>query len=276
MDINAIIAIADTHSGCRLALLPPEGIILDEGIRAMPSPFQMKLWDYWQDFWNVWVPMVTKKEKYAIVHVGDALDGNHHGSVSQITHNLADQAKIAEVVLRPVIEKAKGGYYHIRGTEAHVGPSGMVEEQLAKSLGAIPNDVGQYARYDLWKRIGPTGLVHFLHHIGSTGSTAYEATAVNKELTEEFVEAARWRDEPPNVIIRAHRHRHIKITIPTAKNDAIAEVLPGWQGKTSYVWKIPGGRLATPQFGGVLIKWGDEDGVYTRDRVYNIGRSATE
>jgi hypothetical protein len=24
------------------------------------------------------------------------------------------------------------------------------------------------------------------------------------------------------------------------------------------------------------IKYGDEDGVYTRDRVYNIGRSATE
>ena len=259
-----------------MGLLPPEGIDLDEGIHVMPSPMQLKMWAYWRDFWDVWVPMVTKKDKFAIVVNGDITDGNHHGSVSQITHNLAIQARIAKAILEPLVERAKGGFYVIRGTEAHTGPSGQTEEQLAQSLGAIPNDIGQYARYDLWKRIGPNGLVHFLHHIGTTSSNAYESSAVMKELTEEFVEAARWGEQTPNVIIRSHRHRHIKITIPTKQGDAIGEVTPGWQGKTPFTWKIAGARLSTPQFGGILIKWGDEDGVYTRDRVYNIGRSVTE
>jgi hypothetical protein len=258
-----------------MALLPPEGITLDEGIHVGPSDIQLKMWEYWKDFWDRWVPIVTRKDKYAVVLVGDALDGVHHGSVSQISHNLADQAKIAMSILEPIVDKAKGGFYLIRGTEAHTGPSGQQEEMLGKVLGAIPNDKGMYATYDLWKRIGPSGLVHFLHHIGTTSSNAYESTALMKEVSEEYVESARWGEEPPNVVIRAHRHRHIKVTVAGRKGDIIGEVLPGWQAKTSFAWKIAGARLSIPQFGGVLIKWGDEQEVYTRDMVYSIGRSPT-
>lgn len=272
--VSNLVVVSDIHAGCKLALCPTEGVRLDEGGLYKPRGLQRKLWAMWQEFWDEWVPMVTHREPYAVCFNGDALDGVHHGSTTQISHNLADQARIAKHILQPVVDRCKGRYYHIRGTESHVGKSAAEEERLAEVLGAIPNGEGQYARYDLWKRVGPF-LGHLLHHIGTTGSQAYEATAVHKELVEEFVESARWDRKPPDFIVRSHRHRLIRTSIPTAKGDAFAVVTPCWQGKTPFVWKIPGGRLSTPQFGGIVIRVHKGE-LYIRHKVWTVDRSRTE
>jgi len=264
-----LIVLSDTHCGCRLGLLHPDGITVDGGGRYLPSEFQRKMWVWWREFWDVWVPEVTKGEPFDVVHNGDAIDGVHHNSTTQISHNLEDQQRIAEAVLAPVVAQcqASGGtYYHIRGTEAHVGKSGEYEERLAKTLGAKPNPDGQYARWDLWKRVGTDDgpLVHLLHHIGTTGSAAHEASAVNAELTAEYVEAARWGRQPPDFIVRSHRHRSIAVDLDSARGYAAAVVTPAWQGKTPFVFKVPGARLSEPQIGGVLIRQGDEEHYYRR------------
>jgi hypothetical protein len=148
---------------------------------------------------------------------------------------------------------------------------------LAKRLGAKPNAQGQHARYDLWKRIGGKGgpLVHALHHIGTTSSAAHEASAVNAELSASYVEAARWNREPPDYIVRSHRHRSIAVDIDSAKGYAAAVVTPAWQGKTPYVWKLAGARLSEPQVGGICIRRGDEEHYYRR-KVWSFDRSAEE
>lgn len=125
--INNIIVISDTHCGCQLALMPPK-FQLDHGPVVSQSRLQKKIWHMWQYFWNEWVPQATKDQDYIIVHNGDAVDGVHHNSVTQITHNIKDQVNMAREVLLPVINNPKcKGYYHIRGTEAHVGKSGQSE-----------------------------------------------------------------------------------------------------------------------------------------------------
>lgn len=279
--INNLICVSDIHAGCQLALCPPEGVQLDDAGRYMPSDFQLKMWSMWEEYWGEWVPWATRGEPYSVVFNGDALDGVHHNSTTQISHNLGDQHKVAQAILKPIVELCEGRYYHIRGTEAHVGKSATAEEGLAKALGAIPNEIGQHARYDLWKEVGTGRLCHFLHHIGTTGSQAYEATAVHKELVEEFVEAGRWGNRPPDVCVRSHRHRFIKTSLSTGKagsyetGEAISVVTPAWQGKTPFVWKIPGGRLATPQFGGILIREANGE-LFVREKVWTVERSRTE
>jgi hypothetical protein len=279
-----LIVFSDTHCGCRLALCPPEGSRLDGGGVYLPSEFQRKMWGLWREFWDEWVPEVTRGEPYDVVHNGDAIDGVHHRSTTQISQNIEDQQQLAEAVLRPVVAqcKASGGtYYHIRGTEAHVGQSGEYEERLARSLGAKPNAEGQYARFDLWKRVGtPTKrvrapLVHLLHHVGTTGSAAHEASAVNAEMTAEYVEAARWGKEPPDFVVRSHRHRSIAVDLNSSKGYAAAIVTPAWQGKTPFVWKVPGARVSEPQMGGIVIRAGDEE-FYYRRKVWSFDRSAEE
>lgn len=281
-ELRNIVVVSDTHCGCRLALCPPAGAQLDDGGTYKPSGFQRKLWSMWREFWDVFVPDATRGEPYGVVCNGDIVDGVHHRATTQISHNLEDQSEIAYNVFAPIVDECEGRFWMVRGTEAHNGPSDREEELLGKRLGAIPNAEGQYARWDLYKRIGGDKLAHFLHHIGTTGSQAYEATAVHKELVESFVEAARFQRRPPDVVVRSHRHRYIETTIATQRPGekhetgvARAVVTPAWQGKTPFVWKIPGGRLSTPQFGGLVIRYVDGE-LFVRAKVWTVDRSRAE
>ncbi len=270
--IKNIIVVSDTHFGCQLGLCPPN-VQLDNGGIYQQSALQVKTWGMWEEFWGRWVPEVTKGEPFIVVHNGDALDGVHHNAITQITHNIKDQIIIGEKILQDIINLTKcKGYFHIRGTEAHVGVSGQWEELLARNLGAVPDENGNHARWELWLEINKA-LVHFTHHIGGTSSAAYESTAVYKELVEAFNEAGRWQDRPPDVIVRSHRHRQMEIRIPTNKGYGISLVTPGWQLKTPFTYRVGLGRSTSPQIGGYLIRSGNTDHIYTRFKIWKIERS---
>jgi hypothetical protein len=270
--IETCVAISDTHCGCRLAIMGRDPVPLDEGGAYSPSKYQLRLADMWDEFWGEWVPKWTRGEPFCVVHNGDAIDGVHHGSTTQISHNLGDQRAIAFRLLKPIVELCEGRYYHIRGTEAHVGQSAVDEEGLAKDLGAVKNSDGQHARYDLWLSLGDR-LVHFLHHIGVSGSTHYESSAVMSELAAEFTEAARWGERAPDVVVRSHRHRSIKLEIPTHFGSAIGLVTPAWQLKTAFAWRVAGARISTPQIGGSIIKRGDR-AMWADSKVWHVTRSS--
>lgn len=272
---NAVV-ISDTHFGCRLGLCGPEGASLDDGGRYLPSRAQRVVWNWWNEFWHEWVPRQTKGQPYALIHNGDVIDGVHHQATTQISHNIKDQRTLALNVLRPIRNgKQVARYYSIRGTPAHVGESSIEEEQVAEELDAVPNSEGQHSRYDLWLRMGDH-LVHFLHHIGTTSSSAHEASAVDAELKAEFVEAARWGEQPPTVIVRSHRHRSIEVRLPVKRGYATAVVTPSWQLKTPFCYKVAGARLAPPQIGGVLIRLDDLGQAYTQSFVRHISRDEPE
>jgi hypothetical protein len=269
--VRNVIVISDTHAGCQLAVCPPK-VKLDSGGTYEQSKLQAKLWDYWNFFWNQWVPQVTKHEPYIIVHNGDAIDGKHHDSVTQITQNITDQISIAYALLDPIVHaKNCAGYYHIRGTEAHSGKSGQAEEGLAKSLKAKKDEIGNYARWELWMKLNGC-LIHFSHHIGTTQSANYEYTAPYKEYIESLTDAARWHNQPPDVIVRSHRHRAIETRVATENGYGISLVTPSWQLKTPFSYRVSLGRNSMPQIGGVLIRHGNEDSVFTRSKVWNIKR----
>ena len=270
---RSVIVISDAHCGCRMGLFPDRPVMLDGGIEASPSVLQRKVWALWQEFWNEWVPEATKGEPYIVVMNGDSLDGVHHGSKTQVSQNFADQQAIAVECLKPVVEKAHT-YYHVRGTEAHVGASGEQEELLARQLGAKPDSEGHSARWELYLDLHGH-LCHFTHHIGTTGSSAYESTAPYKEQVESYLDAGRWDRKPPQVIVRSHRHRHIEVRSPSRDGHSVVLVTPGWQLKTPFVYRIPGARASQPQIGGALIRVGDRM-LYTDSKVWSLEPPQTE
>jgi len=269
---NAIV-ISDTHCGCQLGLCPPQ-VRLRHGGTYTQSRFQKKVWECWLEFWEKWVPKVTRGEPFCVIFNGDALDGRHHNSTHQISHDLSDQARIAYEVLAPVVDKSDG-FYFVSGTPAHAGEAAENEEQLAVDLGAVKDtETGNHSRFELYIKVG-SALVHAAHHIGVTSSMAYEATALGKEFNEFCAESARWRRPIPDIVVRSHRHRHLETKVPTAHTYGIIFVTAAWQLKTPWLFKVPGGRVTTPMLGGSLVRQGDEE-FYTRHWVRETKRSKTE
>lgn len=274
--VRHIVVVSDLHIGCQLGLCPKDGGRQAEGGVYTPSAFQQQLYSMWDAFWNDEIPRITEGEPYDIVINGDILDGSHHQSVSQWTHNITDQAAAALEILQPIRDACRGQFYVIRGTEVHVGKSGQDEEWLARELKAVPTKTKQFSRYELWKKLGG-GLIHFTHHIGTTSSSAYESTAVYRELVESFVEAARWKERPPDVIVRSHRHRHFVVEVATGNGKATSVVTPAWQGKTPFAHRIAGARQSQPQFGGIILTWSRKERfIYERHRVWRLDRPEAE
>ena len=269
--VNNLVVISDTHCGCEFGLHPKKPTQLDGGGTYSPSALQKKIWAWWEVFWQEWVPEVCHGEPFAVVLCGDCIDGAHHKSTTQISANINDQKHIAVEALQPVAEACGGRFYVIRGTEAHVGPSGVHEEEVAEMLGAVPDAEGHYARWELWAEVG-TGLAHLTHHIGTTGSSHYESSAPMRELGEAYTEAGRWNNRPPDIVVRGHRHRHIEVRVPTCKGYGIVFTCAAWQAKTPFTYKIPGARQSMPQIGGHLIRQGDFD-LYTRHFVQTPERA---
>ena len=267
------VVVSDLHCGCQMGLCPPQ-VSLDGGGIYISSKQQKIVWNWWEEFWGEWVPHICQGEPFSVVVNGDATDGVHHGASTQISHNLKDQRLIAKEVLDPVVELCEGRFYMLRGTPVHAGESGQDEETVAKELKAIPNDVGQHARYELWSRLG-NALVHYTHHIGTAGSMHYESTALMRELTEAYVEAGRWGNEPPDVVVRSHRHRNAEVRVQTRKGFCTVATTAGWQLKTPFTFKIAGARQAQPQIGGTVVICGPED-IYTRHFVKSLTRSKEE
>lgn len=268
--IANLITVSDLHIGDEMGLCRPDGATMDNGAAYTPPAVVQKMWSWWEEFWGEWVPEVCHGEPFAVVCNGDALDGRHHGSVHQWTQDMATQVREAEAILKPVVEACEGRYYHIRGTEAHAGVSGEWEELLATGLEAIPNEIGQRARYEMWARVG-RGLAHITHHVGTAGSMHYESTALMRELTEAYVEAGRWNNEPPDWVCRSHRHRNAEVRVQTHKGFATVYTTPAWQLKTPFAYKVAGARQSAPQIGGSMMRCGDAD-LYTRHFVRSMER----
>lgn len=270
--IRNIVVISDTHCGCMMGLCPSGGIPLDGGGVYAPSRLQRVAWAWWEEFWDDFVPAATKGEPFAVVMNGDAIDGVHHGTTTQITHNLERQRSIAESVLWPVANRA-AAYYHIRGTEAHVGQSGEHEEALAHSLKAIRDEDGRSARWELRLKLG-SHLIHFTHHIASSTSPYAETTALTREMVNSYLQTGLWGDEPYTMLVRSHRHQHSEVSRRSAHGKVAVTVTPAWQLKTPYVYRI-GARMSQPEIGGVVIRLADGE-LFTRAFVKRIAQPRME
>lgn len=256
-----VVVVSDIHAGSSVAVCPPD-FVCDDGQEVRLSDAQRALWAQWRLFWDEFVPRVTGGEDYAVVINGDVTEGNHHKAVQTISENESDHIRAAVELLQPVRDKA-AKLYIVRGTEAHVGPSGGLEEQVARQVRA-DSDGPIKSHWQLWMDLGPH-LIHCSHHVGTTSSTSYEHSALSRELAANLLESAQWGERPADVIVRSHRHRYSTATLPTSRGTAEVIVTPAWQLRTAFAWKKVSMRL--PQVGGVVLGY-DEWGLFTRRMVW--------
>lgn len=253
---SLLVIISDTHIGSNTAISPSKFTIHNrntlEAQTLQANRLQEWLLACWQDFWN-YVFMLRGKGKHArkliVVHCGDVIDGNHHGSM-QLMQEVGDQIVIARELLEPIVNKANK-FYGILGTGAHAGQDNSDEVALYKGLSI---EYGQQLTIDI------DGIVHDFAHHGRAGRRPWTSSAANI-ATEVMIDYASCGMKPPDYIWRGHNHLIDDSGCKLKGTRAIS--LPSWQLKTSYGWKAAANTVRS-DIGGMIVIDGILDDSHAR------------
>lgn len=252
--MKAIVTVSDLHVGSTMGICPARVETVDKGT-YLPNKYQRTLLKYWKNFWTEWVPETAEEAECLILVLnGDMLDGIHHNTVNILSNSWEIQEQAAVAILTTIFELCPmkiDQVFFVKGTEVHVGPNGESEERIARQIGAVKNELGEYASYQWWLQVDEVPF-QFAHHIGVTSSAAYESSAPMRELVSGLVEASQWDQRLPRVIVRSHRHRFIPVSIPSAHGRIECVITPGWQLRSPHVERID--RMRMPHIGGVMFK----------------------
>jgi len=164
-----IVIVSDLHTNSTTGLCLPEGVSLDDGGVYRPNRGQRFLFDYWTDFWARIADIAENYvvDKKIVVVNGDISDGDHHNSYQIISRHPSDMIRLAVNILEPV-RRWTDVMFIVRGTPAHSGKGGFLEEEIAKDLDVECDDEGRYSRWHLYLDVD-TVRFDIAHH-GSMGS----------------------------------------------------------------------------------------------------------
>lgn len=178
---------------------------------------------------------------------GDVFDGDHHHTRQIITRNEATQLRLAVDVLEPLIN-ITNQLYIVRGTEAHVGNSGSMEEKLADDLSAEPDKAtGAQSWWHL--KLDVNNVRFDIAHHATMGRLPHtKPNSANKLAAMAIFASAERRERPPSLVVRSHMHQWAD----SGDNYATRAIqLAGWQLATGYVHRIQPGALA--DIGGLIV-----------------------
>ena len=232
---------SDLHGGSTVAPCPPR-VRLDDGGVYEASRLQNWLREQREDYYRR-VAHLQRDHKAEMWYIsnGDACEGNHHNSTQAVSGNPEAQAYTLDHLMRPVLALHPTRRFIVRGTEAHVGPSGASEEALARSLKAERDtDSGTWSWWDLTLDIH--GTIHnFQHHGKMGGRLNLKLNVMIAGAWEIFNEHASRGWTVPQVAWRSHLHRY------GDTHDAAPVRLiqtPAWQAKTAYAYKVAANSLS--------------------------------
>ena len=233
----------DLHTGSTVALAPKKWVT-DDGQVIYPSKVQRWLNERWAEFWAEAQRVKDERgiECVAILN-GELADDNWHRTFQRMSENPGEIIDAAMQVLKPVKQTADRVYV-TRGSPAHVGHSGGLDEALAKELDAIPDEYGRRARNVFRGEIDGYRL-DAAHHPGtSTGRWHLRGNAANRLAVN--VQGGYTDDGAlfPHMAIRSHNHR----PEDSYDNHKIrAVILPAWQlNMTDFGYRISSGSEPFP------------------------------
>jgi len=256
---TVVAGVSDTHINSTVGLCKPS-VNLDDGGTYKASRTQRAIWDAWLDYWKE-IASIPADRRIVILN-GDVGELDTKRRTSQlITLNKATIQSLAVDVLEPAINVADSVII-IRGTMAHTGKSGWLEEAIALDL---DNTFRNNGTASYWQFRGIIEGVRFdvAHHAGMgrlPWTEKHAAIKMAKIALDRYV--LEMKQKPPNLLWRAHNHRYA--SSGDNYDDILAVCMPCWCGRTEYVYRL-GQENATPTIGGVYAIC--EDGQYQFDKI---------
>jgi len=249
-----IAAVSDLHINSTVALCKPT-VVLDDGGYYTASPIQTWIYQQWIDYWK-WVEGYKKAlgRELIVWFGGEMADNLHHHTTQLISRNEYDQKRHAVAVLQPALELADK-IVVIRGSEAHVGASGWMDEWVANDISASPSGSGDDGPFSWWRWQGKIDgmVIDGAHHPGTGHGRPWTRGGDSNRLAaivkDDYIENGLW---PPDIVLRGHNHK------PSDSYDnhmTRAIILPSWQLTNAFGYRLGGGWLPI----GGLVLWADEE-----------------
>jgi hypothetical protein len=241
---HIVVCFGDLHCGSTVGLCPPEGVELDDGGLYMPSRGQEWLWDNWEESWDK-IKSVKRKNRDAKLHLvcnGDAVDGDHHRTTQIFSSGEGQHVDCALETLRVPLALKPDSIHITRGTPAHVGRAGGLEEGMAKALKSQgwkvveDPDTGTTSSYQRMIKFG--NLRFDVKHHGRMGRRAHTKGPYMRWYAQDvFFNYMMDGEDPPDIAIRSHFHQFADSgRIHKVKTRLVA--LPAWQLATEYVHRV--------------------------------------
>lgn len=224
-----ILLLSDLHVGSTVGLWAKD-FISNEGNPIGQNKFQEWLWECWVDAMD-WSKKIIGKDPFEVVLNGDLVDGIIlNRSLQVMSPDVGDQNEAVRQVLAPLSERCDR-LHIVKGTESHTRND---EIRLGAHLGASKcPQTGQRA-WDTLDLDCHGTLYNFAHHISATARSYLEASAHSIALGNISHSRARVGLPVPNVVCRAHRHRH---GIWDDGNQ-VSVITGAWQGLTRYGYRV--------------------------------------
>jgi hypothetical protein len=261
--------------------MPPK-VYLDDGQVVHASKTQKWLWSCWLDYWERTAEF--KKELGApVIGVinGDWGDVNTHSGfqlIEPMNPDVVLDMMVATVQpMLPVCDKR----VIVRGTEAHTGGVGWLENRAAKEIGAIrnrnekcdKNKKGTWSWYVWEADVAGVGIVSAHHPGTNSGRPWTKGNDANRRAAWDVYNYA-MRDWAPQLTLWGHYH-HDSDSQDTHSIRAIYN--RSWQVKTAFTHRI-GRATDASEIGGLWVFC--EDGEYEvkkceyelpRPKIWKIG-----
>jgi len=241
--------VSDLHVNSSVALMPLE-VCRSDGQIVSASETQKQLWKYWVDFWEK-TKRIKEKLNAKVIGVinGDWGDMNSHSGF-QLVEGFNPDIVIGMMVdtvapMRRVCDEI----VVIRGTEAHTGGAGWLENRAAKEIGAVKNDNDRTWSWYIWEAEVDGVRMSSSHHPGTNSARPWTAgNEANRRAAMDVYNYA-GMDWFPQLTLWGHYH-HDADSHDTHKIRAIYN--RSWQVKTSFAFRI-GMATQADEIGGLWV-----------------------
>jgi len=259
--IDLIAATGDWHLNDTVALCPPV-FKLEKKSEHRPGPVIMSFYIAWKEYWDIIAEKAQELEtqlyrellgaKYSkskarkkakellqvkAICLGDLADINSHEKVQLITQNENDIQRALVTVAQPMMDVVDSVFV-IRGTKAHTGPNGKLEEWFAEDCKkAIHCDYEGSASW--WKlKASFQGVKIDAQHHPPTGSMLPNKRDQSAARAAERVATAYLRagmvSDTPDLILYGHRHYKASGTELGVR----CRYLPAWKLVGSFGYRL--------------------------------------
>lgn len=243
--MKCVVIFADAHINSTVGLCPAI-VELDDGGTYKRSISQRELWVNWLTF-TARVEELSKQYEIITISNGDLAETDaKRRSLQLINNNPATIKEMVVETINPLLKVTKK-FFVIKGTAAHGGKSGSMEEMVGKDISSAKTSTGKYSWW--WLPLQVEGVTFDISHHTTMGmSDITRPNSAPKLAANTVMRYAKEGTKPPNFVIRSHVHRwgDSNDEFPTR-----ALITPCWSLATEYVHQVSSG--ARGEVGGIII-----------------------